>query len=518
MLNYANFAITLARAVASLRDRPDAVPEHKAALRALFALTTLAPAAVTIEGGRLAVEGVKIPVTLPLIPELSQRLLTHAVREIRFAQNASAADLLRLLRALAAEPAPAGSVDGLPLRDLTTAGVSVVCVPPERMEEGRRPAGVTDAFQTVVWPELRPEPAPVSAPRRPTPPRVPRPTPPPTPGRSPLETAIDRLADPPGPGTLRTLLHEVGNELTAAIIAGDLGEVIPALTALIAREAKVVGDHDAAGEYDHLIRRVLDPPLLEEVGRMVADPRHRTAAAAILRRSGEDGREVLIQRLATALTPAARAAYFQALGGPREAREIVLQLLDHSEWMVVRTAAELLGELGVAEAIPALAKGLAHYEVEVREAAGAALARIGTTAAVEPLRRALRDSDPEVRLTVADAIGGASLGGLVSSLASTAESERSAELKRAYYRALGRIGTPDAVQVLIKAAQPGGRFIGRRPASPRLAAIDGLRLAGGPAAIGTLQGLLSDGDPEIREAARIALGEARARRPPVSGA
>jgi len=37
--------------------------------------------------------------------------------------------------------------------------------------------------------------------------------------------------------------------------------------------------------------------------------------------------------------------------------------------------------------------------------------------------------------------------------------------------------------------------------------VDALRLAGTPAAVGTLQGLADDGDREVRAAAQAALGD-----------
>ena len=76
-------------------------------------------------------------------------------------------------------------------------------------------------------------------------------------------------------------------------------------------------------------------------------------------------------------------------------------------------------------------------------------------------------------------------------------------------RGLGRIGTPDALQALIKAVQPGGRFLNRKPAAPRLAAIEGLRAAANPAALGTLEGLAQDSDKEVRVAAERALRAAQ---------
>ena len=69
-----------------------------------------------------------------------------------------------------------------------------------------------------------------------------------------------------------------------------------------------------------------------------------------------------------------------------------------------------------------------------------------------------------------------------------------------YYRALGRIGTPEAIDALVKAAQPGGRIFGRRPAEPRIAAVESLGNVGGTAARRALDALQEDGDKAVREA------------------
>ncbi len=96
-------------------------------------------------------------------------------------------------------------------------------------------------------------------------------------------------------------------------------------------------------------------------------------------------------------------------------------------------------------------------------------------------------------------------------LVAFAEQEQEPDVLREYYRALGRIGTPDAIQALAKAAEPGGRLIGRRPLANRVAAVEGLRIAGGQAAVAALRNLARDGDKAVRELAARALEELKAR-------
>jgi HEAT repeat protein len=80
-------------------------------------------------------------------------------------------------------------------------------------------------------------------------------------------------------------------------------------------------------------------------------------------------------------------------------------------------------------------------------------------------------------------------------------------VQRELLLALGRIGTPDAVQALARQAVP-GRLFQRRPVSVRLAAIEGLRLAGSTAAMNALQGLLKDDEGEVRRTVQAILERA----------
>ena len=77
-----------------------------------------------------------------------------------------------------------------------------------------------------------------------------------------------------------------------------------------------------------------------------------------------------------------------------------------------------------------------------------------------------------------------------------------------YYRALGRIGTPEAVRALAQAAQPSGGLLRRRPPAGRVVAIEALGQAGGALALRALEALKKDRDKTVRAAAEKALGTA----------
>ena len=104
-------------------------------------------------------------------------------------------------------------------------------------------------------------------------------------------------------------------------------------------------------------------------------------------------------------------------------------------------------------------------------------------------------------------VGGRKSSALAMPLVVAMEEEEDEAVERELILALGRIASTAAVQALIKFAQPGGRLFGRRPAAQRATAVEALRIAATPAAIGTLEGLTDDGDKQVRAAAQSALAD-----------
>ncbi len=362
----------------------------------------------------------------------------------------------------------------------------------------------------------------------PPPPRAPPSPPEPGPpavaerDRAPAARATrgDRVALPPGAADVLAELERnstapnVGDLLAALIdnaaAAAKLGrfeQVLGVIVGVIRVEEKVPEASGVRRQYGIAMRRFYTKPVLEGVSRLLGAPKHRAAAVAALQRGGAAGVEVLMDVLAAAPTVGERRAVFDALKHMTEGTDQLVLMLEHSQWFVVRNVAELIGELGMEDAVPALAKCLDHADERVRKAVGLALAKIGTRGAAEPLRRALRDRSQEVRMQVAVGIGGRKSSALAMPLVVAMEEEKDEAVVRELILALGRIGSPDAVQALIKWAQPTGRFFGRKPSELRVAAVEGLRLAAGPAALGTLEGLSDDGDRAVREAASRAVTE-----------
>ena len=322
--------------------------------------------------------------------------------------------------------------------------------------------------------------------------------------------AVDVLADLERNSTSPTVGDLLAALIDLAASAAKLGhfeQVLGVISGITRVEEKVSEASGVRRQYTIALRRIYTKPVLEGLSRLLAAPKHRAAAVAALQRGGAAGVEVLMDVLAAAPTVGERRAVFDALKHMTEGTDQLVHMLEHSQWFVVRNVAELIGELGMDDAVPALGKCLDHEDERVRKAVGLALAKIGTRGAAEPLRRALRDRSQEVRMQVAVGIGGRKSSALAMPLVVAMEEEKDEAVVRELILALGRIGSPDAVQALIKWAQPTGRFFGRKPSELRVAAVEALRLAATPAALGTLEGLSDDGDREVREAASRGVAE-----------
>jgi len=331
------------------------------------------------------------------------------------------------------------------------------------------------------------------------------------PPKQPLAVSLAEVArDPFASAGILDRLTDLYLGIQDALDRGDIESAVHALAAMIAWEPEAP-EGSARTAYRIVLLRILTRDRLELVAPYVSDARLGPEAIKVVQRGGPDGAEVLLLRLAAAEELKERRVLVTALRGIPAGLDKVVGMLAHRDWTVVRNMAEAMGAQRIDEAVPNLVKCLGHGDHRVRRAAAIALARIGTPPTVEPLRRALKDGDNDLRVLIAASISGHTARALAMPLVAFAEEEEDPEVLREYYRALGRIGTPEAVQALATAAEPGGRLLGRRRAPERVAAIEGLRNAAGPAAVAALERLARDGDKTVREAAAGALADHKAR-------
>ena len=495
-----DFTASFARTLDLFRD-PGAKEERKAQFRTLAGLLKVEGVTISAQDGKLLVNGAAVDGDT-----LLQRLEFHSVKEIAIPADPPLAEMFELLRALAEQPAD----DDIASR-LRASGATRVSV---RMQ--------TFVFGTPIAPVTKPRPSEAPVPPVAEPPSasgtedipdIVRETTAQSVAFSPTTAATRTTADliaqlkekPEGPH-VGEVLAVLGRQLETAMKANRITQAL-VIVAGIARAEQQVSDATRRRQYSIALKRMYSKALLEAIAEVANHPADREDALLVLRRAGEDGVEVLLDLLVAAPTIEERRGIFMALTGMKEGTDQLVHMLGHHQWFVVRNVAELAGELGLDEAVPALAQQLEHEDERVRKAVASALAKIGSSSAAEPLRRALRDKSPEVRMQAALGVGGRKSSALAMPLVVAMEEEEDEGVERELILALGRIGSASAVQALIKFAQPGGRLFGRKPAALRATAVEALRIAATPAAIGTLEGLTDDGDKQVRAAAQSALAD-----------
>lgn len=487
MLNAEHFVVSFARSVELLRTRPDAVEEHKAALRALVGLCKLGPARLCCEDGSISAFNKSVPMSLPGLAGLAVQLRDHGVSEIWIKQAPAPAELLGLLRGLAAAPshgaswAPKETVrvvfqpgSGQEIEEPKTDRSAAVVA--SATEEGPEASGalrptveehvvqndgiMTEDKMMVGLDSLFDS------------------------GQAPtLEEALAQLESQPYEGNVLSQASAVVAQIPVVLERDDVKEAVSAMSKVIYLETDAPEGSPRRG-YEIAIRKMLSPSAIEAAARAaVMDPDTAAMAIRVLKRAGESGAAVVVERIEEAQDSTESRAYLAALSEFPEHAESFVRLLEHRQAFVVDGVAKLLGELGVDSAVEVLVTRLQDSNPKVREAAASALAQMGTPIAIEQLRQALSSSDDGVQGAAVRAIGGRKSGVLAMPLVNLLE-EKNLKPERLLdcYRALGRIGSPAAMQALIRAAQPGGRLVARKSTERRLAALEGLKAVNLPPA------------------------------------
>ena len=501
--------------VVLLRDRPNAKDEHKVAFRALVTTLGVSPLSLLATPEGLAYQGVLASEETAGAAALARQMAQHGISDIELPEGTGAGPLLALLRALAA---PAGTY--------------------RHIQEFITAVGEPGASQfRIVAAVAVPSPGPVVSARGSTA------LPPPLAGSPPPRTsaelsalgpgalssdeggmlhfmssqhqAIDRLDElslaieaAPSGANAATLLSELVGAADIAVQQADWEGLLRAAARVIAAEARVTSS-DLKRLYSITVKRLLPRRSLDEIARFLPQPARKQDAMAVMQRMRESATDVLLDLLAAAPTIGERRHYFDALVTSAHGSDLVVKTLEHGDWFVIRNVAELCGELRLEAAVPVLARHLTHPDERVKRAAIVALAKIGTPATVEPLRNALKDAAPAVRMQTVMVIDGKQNRALGLRLVSILEEETVPEVLREVCYAVGRSGSSEGVQALIRMASPGGKLFNKKPAQQRVWAVEGLRMAGGSSAQGALEGLFQDSDKEVREAAQKALAEGR---------
>lgn len=481
-----------ARLVALLLDGASRVDDQKAQLRAIMAVSRDLPVALSAVGETLLLDGGPLPEAIAGAEDLASRLAAHGLLQVALDPDATAADVLGLARALAADPAP--EAPGRALADrLAGQGARTVSVvvaggaaAPASAPPAHPPlAGAGDEGDDPMWRAFAAR-------------------------RVPAGTAGDVVSRLDAARSLGATLRALDDLVTLAEDAqqrDDRAAVGEVFHAIVARERSLT-DAEARRAYEMAIRRLSRPTALRAVVRLLVERRDRLEEhMAVLARAGEEGTDAVIEALTASEDMKERRAFFDSLTRLNAAVPTLVHMLGDQRWYVARNAADLLGELRAAAGEAPLVELVKHEDDRVRRAAVVALAALGTPRAMQTVHAALADASPQVRMGAA--VGLASRRGQASvvTLVRALDEETDAEVQQTILTTLGRLGTPEAIAKLVKVAEPEGWLFNRKPTPMRVQAVRALAEAkASPQAVSALRSLKDDRAREVRDAALRALG------------
>ncbi|MDE3173667.1 MAG: HEAT repeat domain-containing protein, partial [Gemmatimonadota bacterium] len=295
------------------------------------------------------------------------------------------------------------------------------------------------------------------------------------------------------------LLDDAVTLAETAAREGRSADVADLIAGVVEREPGAP-DEEHARAYVMALRRMAKPVMVRAVAALIpGDAGRRERIASLLDRLGPDGAEAVIDQYVQAATGADREVLFEVLRGLEATVPALVHMLGDARWFVARNAADLLGELHAAAAESALVGLMRHDDDRVRRSATNALMLLGTESARQAVRSAVRDAAPQVRMQAAFAMAANRDPQTATTLITAIDAEGDSDVQLAMLLALGRVGTPDAVQRLVRAADPERGLFKKKSTAFRVAAVQALAEVKSAAAQAALRALASDREKEVRD-------------------
>lgn len=462
------------------RDTP-AAGAVREALRHLASRSRDGAFSAQVIEGQLRLEGVPVDRQLtnddPLLGGLLRRLLTLRIADVTVREGAASAELFTLARLLA-QPRRAGETG-----------------PDGSGETGGEADGDDGGGELLrTWSVLV---SPVIT-------RIPVATQTPT---SVISARLATARTDRDASVAVTALLELSRE---ALRCGD-AVTLEGIVRVCMAHLRTVGTGGGRLAVERALRHLLHRGTLDLLAQRLPQVRDRTGLLQLFARGGDAAVDVLVNKLMRAQESPARRAYFDSIVALDIGSPLLFDSLHDPRWFVVRNAASLLGEMGVQQADVAMLPLLTHDDERIRVSVARGLVRLATPAALRALHSAIEDPNAEVRRLSAAAYGlsGNTQGQVrppAQRLTVAFEKETVEDVALEMLAALGRLGSADAVQRLLRIAQPSlppasGADVGERQAPReswiRIAAIEALVKARGRAMVPAIEGLLNDADPEV---------------------
>ena len=519
-----NFARQLAQLLWLVLNEPANVDEQKAVLRLLLTTSKQGPVSITLRGIELQANGNAVPNAFTGVADLIVQMARHGLALISSEVAAGPGDLLGAVRILASTPV---IDDGGAAADAQRVAAGIAAIRfdyvPRFGQDSPMPAKAheTVSIDAMEFGEVLDDPLAVAEAR--ATPRftqaIPAPSSPRNDGGLFAQFAAAR-APSESHGALLTQLESTGEPAEIAQVLEDL--VVIAEAAARQGQARVVGEilyrvGLRETELPHFeqkraaavaIKRIGKPEVLRLVARELPhDVVNRDKNMAVLARAEEAGADALIEQITSVMQQRDRRVYFEALLATRSGVPALLHMLGDARWFVVRNAADLLGEMQVAEAEGPLSQLLQHEDERVRRAGTGALMSLGTPRALQTIQKALTDPVPSTRMQAAAAlVTRKDVLTTAPQLLRALDLEKDDEVQAAFLAALGKLGTPEAVERLVNASGQKRGMFQRKTTSVRVAAVIGLAEARSEGALSALRALHDDKDEEVRAAVTLALG------------
>lgn len=324
--------------------------------------------------------------------------------------------------------------------------------------------------------------------------------------------ALERLSAATSDDAASAAVGQLVGMLDDADIRGD-ASVVEGIAHVCMVRIHSVGTGATRLALERLLRRLQHKRTLELLSERLPHAPVQRVLLEVFARAGEVSIEILANQLLRSHDAAARRAYFDSIVSLDLGASLLFDLVRDKRWYVVRNAVALLGEIGVPYADAVMLPLTASEDDRIRIAVARSLMRLGTARALAGLHGLIDDPNNEVRRIAAASYGfTASTSGSVrppaARLAQALERETDEDVALEMLASLGRLGSADAVQRLLRIALPppqpqdGSERPPPRPAYMRVAAIEALMRARGQAVIAALESLKSDPDPEVAAAAR----------------
>lgn len=502
----ATFARHFSRLVSLLMHEMSNVDEQKMSLRALVTLSKSGAVTMWPQEWRLFANGVEVPGALTGVQDTASQMTAHSLTRVEIGVGANAADLLGFARIIASAGAPGDGGEQVKQK-LTALNAKRITfetpAPPPSPVSGEAPTvkvevDAQEVANAQAAAAAQPQERSIFADLLPA--DVSKQTP------DELFALLDKAQRP---DDITRVLDDVVSLAEHSVRVGK-GVVVADLFQGVVQRDAAIPDGDVKRTYSFAIRRMSKPALLRAVASLIPKkPERKQHFYEVLERTAEEGAEALVEQISQAQTTEDRRSLFEVLTELSAAVPALTRMLNDSRWFVVRNAADLLGDMATPVAEEPLIDLLRHSDDRVRRSATNALLKLGTPNALKTIYEAVNDVSPEVRIQAAAAIATKRDGRTSSTLIRAIEDENDADVQIAMIAALGRVGTNEAVQKLLKLAEPDSRLFRKKPTNIRVAAVQALGEAKTPAALAALKELSADKEREVRDTATRALAHTR---------